>query len=87
LILFQALFAQLDVRHRLAGSFRHLTVRPIFGHGRIVLLLIVHLLLGYRRLQDMCYYRDDPIVQRVLGLARSIANCFSSVCARCAWRG
>jgi hypothetical protein len=33
-------------------------------------LLIVHLLLGYRRLQDMRYYQDDPMVCRLLGLKR-----------------
>jgi hypothetical protein len=34
----------------------------------VVLLLVVHLLLGYRRLQDMRYYADDPMVHRLLGL-------------------
>lgn len=29
-----------------------LKASPILGHGLTVLLLIVHLLLGYRRLQD-----------------------------------
>ena len=42
----------------------------IFGPHRIVLLLIVHLLLGFRRLRDVDYYRDDPLVQRLLGLHR-----------------
>ena len=37
---------------------------------RIVLLLIVHLLLGFRRLRDVDYYRDDPLVRRLLGLHR-----------------
>jgi hypothetical protein len=36
----------------------------------VVLLLIVHLLLGYRRLQDMRYYQDDLMVRRLLGLER-----------------
>ena len=36
----------------------------------IVLLLIVHLLLGFRRLRDVDYYRDDPLVRRLLGLHR-----------------
>lgn len=48
-------------------SFRHLTVSPIFGHGVVTLLLIVHLLLGHRRLQDIRYYQDDPLVMRLLG--------------------
>ena len=36
----------------------------------IVLQLVVHLLLGYRELRDSRYYRDDPLVKRVLGLKR-----------------
>lgn len=70
LILFQALFAQLGLRDRLSRCFRHLPVSPIFGHGLMVMLLIVHLLLGYRRLKDLRYYQDDPMVRRVLGVAR-----------------
>jgi hypothetical protein len=70
LILFQALFSRLGLKEQLTGCFRHLKVSPIFGHGLTVLLLIVHLLLGYRRLQDMRYYQDDPMVRRLLGLQR-----------------
>ena len=34
------------------------------------LQLVVHILLGYRELRDTDYYRDDPLVMRVLGLKR-----------------
>jgi hypothetical protein len=68
LVVLQALFARIGLKQQLSGCFRHLTVSPIFGHGVIVLLLIAHLLLGYRRLQDMRYYQDDPMVRRLLGL-------------------
>ena len=50
--------------------FQHLNGCRIFGAHRIVLWLIVHLLLGFRRLRDVDYYRDDPLVQRLLGLRR-----------------
>lgn len=70
LILFQSLFNRLGLKGQLTGCFRHLKVSPIFGHGLTVLLLFVHLLLGYRRLQDMRYYQDDPMVRRLLGLER-----------------
>lgn len=70
LVVFQALFSRIGLKQQLSGCFRHLTVSPIFGHGVIVLLLIVHLLLGYRRLQAMRYYQDDPMVRRLLGLER-----------------
>lgn len=70
LVIFQALFSELDLKARLNRCFRHLTVSPIYGHGVIVMVLMVHLLLGYRRLQDMRYYRDDPMVLRLLGVSR-----------------
>jgi len=70
LVVYQALFSRIGLKQQLSGCFRHLKVSPIFGHGVVVLLLIVHLLLGYRRLQDMRYYADDPMVRRLLGLER-----------------
>ena len=70
LIVFQPLFERLQLRQRLRSCFEHLKVSPIFGHASIVMLLIVHLLIGYRRLQDLRYYHDDPMVRRVLGLDR-----------------
>src|SRR4030067_2443180 len=70
LIIFQPLFSQLAIKERLRSCFSHLTVSPIFGHHFIVLVLIVHLLMGFRRLRDIDYYRDDPMVKRLLGLNR-----------------
>ena len=70
LVVFQSLFSRIGLKQQLSGCFRHLRVSPIYGHGVIVMLLIVHLLLGYRRLQDMRYYQDDPMVCRLLGLDR-----------------
>jgi len=70
LVVFQSLFSHIGLKQQLTGCFRHLTISPIYGHGIIVLLLTVHLLLGYRRLGDMRYYQDDPMVCRLLGLAR-----------------
>ncbi len=70
LIVFQSLFDRLGLKERLRQCFRHLKVGSIYGHHRIVLLLVIHLLLGYRELRDVRYYRDDPIVKRVIGLKR-----------------
>jgi hypothetical protein len=70
LVLFKPLLIRLGVKEQLTRCFGHLNVSPIFGHGIVVLLLIVHLLIGYRRLQDIRYYQDDPMVQRLLGLSR-----------------
>ena len=70
LMLFQTLFNRLGLKEQLTSCFRRLKVSPIFGHGLTVLLSIVHLLLGYRRLQDMRYYQDDLMVRRLLVLQR-----------------
>ena len=70
LILFQHFFAQMSLKERLRGCFRHLKVSPIYGHHVIMMLLVVHLVLGHRRLRDLEYYRDDEMVKRVLGLKR-----------------
>ena len=70
LVVLQALFFRLQLKERLRACFRHFAGRPIYGHARIVLQLVVHLLLGYRELQDSRYYRDDPLVKRVLGANR-----------------
>jgi hypothetical protein len=70
LVLFQGLFAHLGLLDRLRQCFRHLGVSPIFGYAKCILLLVVHLLLGYRELRDIRYYADDPLVKRVLGLRR-----------------
>ena len=69
-IVFQVLFQRLNLKARLKQCFQPLKGSAIFGPHRIVLLLIVHLLLGFRRLRDVDYYRDDPLVSRLLGLQR-----------------
>ncbi len=70
LVIIQELFSRLDMKARLRACFDHLPVSQIFGHHIIVMTLIVHLMLGYRRLRDMDYYRDDLMVLRLLGLRK-----------------
>lgn len=70
LVIFQALFARLDLRTRLRRCFRHLKIRPTYDYAVLMLGLVVHLLLGYRHLRDVQFYEDDPIVQRLLGLRK-----------------
>jgi hypothetical protein len=70
LVVFQRLFARLGLKERLWGCFSHLAVGSIFGYHVIVLSLVVHLLLGYRRLRECESYEDDPMVKRLLGLCQ-----------------
>jgi hypothetical protein len=69
LVIFQVLFQRLRLKQRLATAMadvRAAAYRP----QNLVMMLVVHLLLGFRRLRERDYYRDDPLVQRVLGLQR-----------------
>jgi hypothetical protein len=70
LVVLQALFSRLQLQQRLRECFRHLKGTLIFGHATIVKQLVIHLLLGYRELRGSRFYRDDPLVKRVLGLNR-----------------
>jgi hypothetical protein len=70
LLIFQLLFKRIKLKQRLKDCFTHLQVSPIFGRHLVVILLIIHLLIGFRRLREVDYYRDDPIVLRLMGLRR-----------------
>ena len=70
LLIFQLLFRRIDLKNRLKKCFSHLKTSPIFGRHLVVMLIIVHLLLGFRRLRDVDYYRDDPLGIRLMGLRR-----------------
>ena len=70
LVVFQHFFSLIGFKERLWGCFRHLKANPIYGHHVIMMLLVVHLLIGQRRLRDVDYYRDDEMVKRILGLKR-----------------
>ena len=70
LVLYQPLFEQLKIKERFKRCFAHLKVSEIFAHHIIMLLLVVHLIMGFRKLRDLDYYRDDPLVKRLLGLHR-----------------
>ncbi len=70
LILFQALFQALDLKAKLRQCFFHLRQHAIFDLGSVTMLLITHVLLGFRSLRGLDYYHDDPLTQRLLGLRR-----------------
>lgn len=70
LIIFQKLFEKLSLQEKLRQCFKHRKVSPIFGETTIVLLLVVHLLLGYRELRHLSFYQDDPMVKRLLNLKK-----------------
>ena len=70
LVVVQALFSELQLRESLRKCFCHLHSGAINGFQVICLLLVVHVMLGYRRLRELDRYREDPLVLRTLGLRR-----------------
>ncbi len=72
LVVFQKLFEVMDLPGHLKACYKRLDghASHFYSHATVVQCLIVHLLLGYRKLRDMDYYRDDPLVLKVLGLKR-----------------
>ena len=68
LVVFQVLFARLRLKERLQQCVSHLHSTGVYRLDTILQCLIVHILLGYRKLQDRAYYGDDPMVQRMLGI-------------------
>ncbi len=70
LVMLQALLHTTGFRLRLRAAVRHLQSSSGYCASRIVLVMIVHLFLGWRRLRDLDYYREDPLVKHVVGLER-----------------
>lgn len=68
LVVFHKLFQTLNLRERLNRCCDHLRGAKSYKHGSIVQILIVHLLLGYKRIQEADFYRDDPLVQQTVGM-------------------
>src|SRR5437660_5570486 len=70
LFVFQLLFQRLDLKNRLRNCFHHLRSTRAYDHAMVVLGLVIHLLIGFRQLRDVRFYRDDPMVLRALGVTR-----------------
>ena len=68
LVVFQKLFESCRLKARLQEACAHLPPRHYYSFSTILQCLIVHIVLGYRQLRESEFYREDPLVKRVLGL-------------------
>jgi hypothetical protein len=68
LVVLQRFFTIIRLATRLRQCFAHTRTGKVFSRAKIFLQLVFHLFLGYRELRDSRYYRDDPLVKRLLGL-------------------
>lgn len=70
LVMLQLLLQSIDFRSSLRAAVRHLPSGGGYCASRVILILVVHLFIGWRRLRDLDYYRTDPLVRHVVGLDR-----------------
>ena len=68
LVVFQKLFESCRLKARLQEACAHLPSRHYYSFSTILQCLIVQIVLGYRQLRESEFYREDPLVKRVLGL-------------------
>ena len=68
LVILQALSNGMQLRKLLQDCVRHLSNSVSYRASTMLLILITHSFLGWRRLRDLDYYRDDPLLKRFLGL-------------------
>jgi len=68
LVVFQKLFINLGLKAKLKLCFKNNLLQGVIQYHSIMLMLIVHILLGYRELRDQRFYADDPMVKRLLGM-------------------
>jgi hypothetical protein len=70
LVVIEKLMARLGVRKQIADNCRHLKQTRSYRHSTIMELLIVHVLLGFRKLREVQAYAHDPLVKLCLRLKR-----------------
>ena len=70
LVLLIALFRRLRLLARLRRCFAAVNGERVFGLARVVLQLVIHVQLGFRRLRDRDYYAHDPLIARALGVSK-----------------
>lgn len=70
LVVFQALFAKMTLKSRLRRCVSSGRKHVMYGPASCVMTVLLLLLLGFRRLRDLDYCREDPMLGRILGLRR-----------------
>ena len=71
-VVFVALFRSLCLKQKLKACFDHLASTS-YGFHMVMIILLLHKTLGFRRLQGVEFYRDDPLIKHLIGL-RKIPN-------------
>lgn len=70
LVIVQALIAKMGLKNKLRRSLAAGSKHAVYGTASILLLVLLLVMLGFRRLRDLDYCREDPMLARVAGLRR-----------------
>jgi len=73
-VIFMALFRLMGLKTRIGNCFRHLKSSGCYGMSTIMLMILLHLVLGFWRLRSLDYYRDDTLLRHLLGLRRRLPD-------------
>jgi hypothetical protein len=69
LVVIDAPFSVAGLR-RLRACFPERRNGSVYGTWRVIFFLVVHLMLGFRRISHSAFYWEDSMVRRVVGLSR-----------------
>ena len=70
LIVLQKYFQKTRLRKELSKCFEHLSTISVYGGERIIMILMINILLGFRRLSAVQDLKNDPLYMRALGLKK-----------------
>lgn len=71
IVIFQPILKTLQLKALLQDCFSHIKTKSSYSCHQILFLMILHVVLGFKRLRGRDNYYHDPLIKRVLGL-RSI---------------
>lgn len=72
--LFRRYFCLVGLHRRIRDACQGVGLRSDYGCGRLAMVVIVLLLVGARRLEQLKYISSDPLVLRLCGLKRMPAD-------------
>lgn len=88
IILFKPYFKKINLKEKIRSCFQHISQQSVAGFDRILLVLIINFILGFRKIKDTVRYHTDPLVLRVLGLKKlPDPSTLSRTLARCDLEG
>ena len=70
LIIFQKYFQKIKLRQELKKCFEHLSSISVYAPERIIMILMINIFLGFRKLSAVQDLKNDPLYMRVLGLKK-----------------